>query len=123
MIEAPPQSYIQDVTQKYGLYKFVRFSSEVTAAEWDSEYHQWNVGIEVLAGKEAEFCARYQVKANFLIAGVGQLNEPFWPKINGQESFQGKVMHSARWDWSYDFAGKRVVIIGNGRPLNYTPWR
>ncbi|KAI3584129.1 hypothetical protein IWW34DRAFT_895258 [Fusarium oxysporum f. sp. albedinis] len=107
-------SYIQDVAQKYGLYKFVRFSSEVTAAAWDSESQQWNVAIQVLAGKEAEFCARYSIKASFVIAGVGQLNEPFWPKITGQESFQGKVMHSARWDWSYDFAGKRVGIIGNG---------
>ncbi|KAF5536882.1 monooxygenase [Fusarium phyllophilum] len=107
-------SYIQDVAQKYGLYKFVRFSSEVTAAEWDSKENEWNVGIQVLAGKEAEFCARYTIKTNFLIAGVGQLNEPFWPNITGQESFQGKAMHSARWDWSYDFAGKRVGIIGNG---------
>ncbi|KAF5543994.1 cyclohexanone monooxygenase [Fusarium napiforme] len=107
-------SYIQDVAQKYGLYKFVRFSSEVTAAEWDSDSHEWNVGVNVLAGKEAEFCPKYTIKTNFLIAGVGQLNEPFWPKITGQESFQGKVMHSARWDWSYDFAGKRVGIIGNG---------
>ncbi|KAG5764655.1 hypothetical protein H9Q72_007260 [Fusarium xylarioides] len=107
-------SYIQDVAQKYGLYKFVRFSSEVTAAEWNSESHEWNVGINVLAGKEAEFCARYTIKTNFLIAGVGQLNEPFWPKINDQESFQGKIMHSARWDWGYDFIGKRIGIIGNG---------
>ncbi|KAF5703336.1 4-hydroxyacetophenone monooxygenase [Fusarium mundagurra] len=107
-------SYIQDVAQKYGLYKFVRFGSEVTAAEWNSKANEWNVGIQVLAGKEAEFCARYTIKTNFLIAGVGQLNEPFWPKVSGQESFQGKVMHSARWDWSYDLAGKRVGIIGNG---------
>ncbi|KAG4283432.1 hypothetical protein FPRO06_07811 [Fusarium proliferatum] len=114
LIEAPRQSYIQDVAQKYGLYKFVRFSSEVTAAEWDSESHEWNVSIQVLGGKEAEFCARYTIKTTFLIAGVGQLNEPFWPKITGQESFQGKIMHSARWDWSFDFTGKRVGIIGNG---------
>ncbi|RBA17605.1 hypothetical protein FPRO05_11320 [Fusarium proliferatum] len=87
---------------------------EVTAAEWDSESHEWNVSIQVLGGKEAEFCARYTIKTTFLIAGVGQLNEPFWPKITGQESFQGKVMHSARWDWSFDFTGKRVGIIGNG---------
>ncbi|CZR49346.1 monooxygenase family protein [Fusarium proliferatum ET1] len=107
-------SYIQDVAQKYGLYKFVRFSSEVTAAEWDSESHEWNVSIQVLGGKEAEFCARYTIKTTFLIAGVGQLNEPLWPKITSQESFQGKIMHSARWDWSFDFTGKRVGIIGNG---------
>nr|RBQ85116.1 hypothetical protein FVER53263_13245 [Fusarium verticillioides] len=116
-------SYIQDVAQKYGLYKFVRFSSEVIAAEWDSDSHQWSVGINVLAGKEAEFCSKYTIKANFLIAGVGQLNEPFWPKITGHESFQGKTMHSARWDWSYDFAGKRVGIIGNGEPLIQEPWK
>jgi cation diffusion facilitator CzcD-associated flavoprotein CzcO len=101
----------------------VRFSSEVTAAEWNSDSHGWNVGVQVIAGKEAEFCSKYTIKAKFLIAGVGQLNEPFWPKITGHESFQGKIMHSARWDWSYDFAGKRVGIIGNGEPLIQEPWK
>lgn len=31
-----------------------------------------------------------------------------------QRRFQGHVVHSARWDHSYDYAGKRIAVIGNG---------
>jgi cation diffusion facilitator CzcD-associated flavoprotein CzcO len=34
--------------------------------------------------------------------------------IPGVEDFGGKLLQSARWDHSYDLAGKRVAIIGTG---------
>lgn len=37
-----------------------------------------------------------------------------WPDIPGLDSFQGKLLHSARWDETYDFQGKTVGIIGSG---------
>lgn len=37
-----------------------------------------------------------------------------WPAIEGLHSFQGKLCHSAKWDDSYDFTGKRVAVIGIG---------
>ena len=42
------------------------------------------------------------------------LNYPKYPDIEGLDEFKGKMMHSARWDWSYDLKGKKVGIIGNG---------
>ncbi|KPM40124.1 hypothetical protein AK830_g6422 [Neonectria ditissima] len=101
-------------TRKYDLYRFVRFSSEVKEAKWDESSKQWKVSVRVLAGKEAEACETYAIDTDFLVAGLGQLNDPYRPEIAGEASFHGKVMHSARWDWSYDLRGKRVGIIGNG---------
>ena len=37
-----------------------------------------------------------------------------YPKIPGIEKFKGKMMHSARWDKSYDFKDKTVAVIGGG---------
>jgi cation diffusion facilitator CzcD-associated flavoprotein CzcO len=48
------------------------------------------------------------------VSGVGQLNLPHYPEIEGLDDFKGKLMHSARWDWSYPLEGKRIGIIGNG---------
>lgn len=48
------------------------------------------------------------------MSGVGQLNLPHYPEIEGLDDFKGKLMHSARWDWSYPLEGKRIGIIGNG---------
>lgn len=69
----------------------------------------------MLSGKEAEACGNYTIKAGFVAAGLGQLSEPYRPEIAGEAEFRGKIMHSARWDWSCDLSGKRVGIIGNGR--------
>lgn len=49
-----------------------------------------------------------------LISGVGQLNRPAFPKIDGLDSFKGAAFHSARWDHAVDLAGKSVAVIGNG---------
>lgn len=39
---------------------------------------------------------------------------PKWPDIPGLDKFQGKILHSAVWDKSYDYRGKRVAVLGNG---------
>ena len=36
------------------------------------------------------------------------------PQIEGIDRYQGKIMHSATWDNSYDLKGKRVAVIGGG---------
>ncbi len=52
--------------------------------------------------------------ANFVFNGQGVLVEPNIPAIPGLASFQGKVMHTAQWDPSYQVAGKRVAVVGCG---------
>lgn len=51
---------------------------------------------------------------DYLVSGVGQLNNPYYPKIPGLETFKHKIMHSARWDWTHSLEGKKVGIIGSG---------
>jgi hypothetical protein len=36
------------------------------------------------------------------------------PEIEGIETFQGEIFHSARWNHDVDLAGKRVAVIGTG---------
>jgi cation diffusion facilitator CzcD-associated flavoprotein CzcO len=42
------------------------------------------------------------------------LNNWKWPDVEGLHDFQGQLMHSAKWDHSVNFQGKRVGIIGTG---------
>ncbi|KAI2669725.1 hypothetical protein CBS147355_9719 [Penicillium roqueforti] len=37
-----------------------------------------------------------------------------WPGIKGMEDFKGKLMHTAKWDQTYDWSNKKVAVIGNG---------
>lgn len=37
-----------------------------------------------------------------------------WPDIPGLHSFAGDLIHTARWPENYDYADKKVAVIGNG---------
>ncbi|PKX99987.1 FAD/NAD(P)-binding domain-containing protein [Aspergillus campestris IBT 28561] len=106
--------YLIHVAQKYRLYRYIRFNSAVDAARWDEDSHTWRVQVSVGGAKDGQFVSSYELTSDFLVSAVGQLNLPQWPSLPGLDDFTGKVMHSARWDWTYDWADKRVAIIGNG---------
>jgi cation diffusion facilitator CzcD-associated flavoprotein CzcO len=98
------QKYILHCTDKYKIRPFIKFDSEVVSTRFDEMTGIWTV--ETAAGQS--FTAR------FLVAAMGPLANPAMPAINGLDSFQGKVMHSARWDHSFDFEGKKVGVVGTG---------
>ncbi|PWY69106.1 flavin-binding monooxygenase [Aspergillus heteromorphus CBS 117.55] len=112
--DIPQDEYLTGVAENYGLYRYIRFSSTVKEARWDGHYLQWKVKVAVVGAKESEYQDEYELTTDFLVSAVGQLNEPSYPNIPGLESFSGEMMHSARWDWRYDFQDKRIGVIGNG---------
>jgi len=85
----------------------------VVEACWDDNNNKWRTLIKRF-GQEKEMGEDYTVTSDFLVSAVGQLNTPKYPQITGLEAFEGKTMHSARWDWDYNIQGKRVGIIGTG---------
>jgi len=107
-------TYLVNVAQKWGLFHYIRFNTVVDEARWDETSKTWQTSVSVTGGKDAEFSPSYTITSNILVSGVGQLNQPYYPKIDGIDSFKGKIMHSARWDRSYDYAGKKIALIGNG---------
>ncbi|KAK1059458.1 hypothetical protein LTR74_012594 [Friedmanniomyces endolithicus] len=108
-------AYLIRVAQEYKLYPHIRFNTTVEEARWDDELKKWRTKVTTPKGsKEAEFSPEYEIKSDFLVSAVGQLNQPAWPKIQGLDDFSGKKMHSARWDWSYDLTDKKIALIGNG---------
>ncbi|KAK4624563.1 FAD-binding monooxygenase ktnD [Fulvia fulva] len=108
-------AYLQRVAQEYKLLQHFRFNTEVKDATWDESEKKWRVNVKTASGsKEAEYNPEYEIKTDFLVSAVGQLNVPQWPEIEGIEKFEGKKMHSARWDWSHDVTGKKIALVGNG---------
>ncbi len=43
-------------------------------------------------------------QCDVLVSASGALNEWKWPTIPGLHDFKGKLMHSAKWDESYDYS-------------------
>ncbi|MFN0095705.1 MAG: flavin-containing monooxygenase [Dehalococcoidia bacterium] len=101
-------AYIEHIATKYGVRDTVRFNTEVVGATWDEATAEWVVRLR------SPFSVDETIRVNGIISGVGLLDRPVLPEIEGRDSFQGKMFHTARWDHSYDYAGKRVGVIGTG---------
>ena len=97
------QAYAEEITDRYQLRPNLRLSEGARSAVWDEDAQKWHVTTQ--SGE--------QIDADILVGALGQLNRPQWPDIEGRESFAGASMHSARWDHSVSWEGKRVGVIGS----------
>ena len=95
------QEYCEQVARKHGIYEQTEFGKELT----ESHYKD--------GGWDLTFTDGSNVRADFLISGIGGLHVPSYPAIEGQDTFAGNSFHSAKWDHSDDLTGKRVAVIGS----------
>ncbi|KAL4995553.1 hypothetical protein BDV10DRAFT_196629 [Aspergillus recurvatus] len=101
--------YWKHVSAKYGCEKYIKFKHRVVSATWDNDRSKWTLQVQNLDSGEI-----IEDQCDVLVSASGALNEWKWPSIPGLHDFKGKLMHSANWDESYDYGGKRVAVIGNG---------
>ncbi len=96
--------YLHEVARELGVDRLIETGTEVSACRWDDARCRWNVSTAAGGGYEADA----------LIIATGQLHQPSIPTIDGVDSFAGHSFHSARWDHDYEFAGKRIAVVGTG---------
>lgn len=96
--------HIEDMTEKFGIERRIRFGVEVNGLEFDDKTGTWTVQTK---GRES-------FRARTVVLASGPLPDHKWPDIRGLDTYQGHKIHSARWDHDYDFSGKRVAVIGTG---------
>ncbi|MEU7532357.1 FAD-dependent oxidoreductase [Saccharothrix sp. NPDC042600] len=49
-----------------------------------------------------------------LVNATGTWTRPFWPRYPGQETFQGRQLHSSQYRGPEEFAGEHVIVVGGG---------
>lgn len=111
------KAYLEHCADRYHLRPHLRFGTTVTALRWDEEAGAWDLDVNggAAGGGETE-------RFDIVVSATGQLSRPRWPDIDGLDTFDGPVFHSAEWDHSVDLAGKRVASIGNGASaVQYVP--
>ncbi|MDP1775443.1 MAG: NAD(P)/FAD-dependent oxidoreductase, partial [Moraxellaceae bacterium] len=96
--------YVQHLVSAFELKPLIRFQQNVSSLLFNEVKNYWEVSTD--AGKV--------YRARSVVMASGGLANPSYPAIDGIDSFQGHTIHSARWDHDYDFAGKRVAVIGSG---------
>jgi cation diffusion facilitator CzcD-associated flavoprotein CzcO len=97
------QAYIKQVADESGTLDRFVFDTALQDAAWDDAAQRWTVRTD--AGTWV---------SRTLVVAAGGLSAPKLPEIEGLETFQGEIFHSARWDHAVDLAGKRVAVIGTG---------
>jgi cation diffusion facilitator CzcD-associated flavoprotein CzcO len=95
--------YMEDCAKKYGILPHCRFQTEIKSAAWDEERACWLL----------TFGSGETFEADVVVSAIGMFNELAAPAIQGLDSFAGKVIHSARWDWQHSLAGETVAVIGS----------
>jgi cation diffusion facilitator CzcD-associated flavoprotein CzcO len=95
--------YLEDVTDRYGLRRHIRFGADLSEARWDAGAARWRLST-----------SRGALSADVLVSAAGPLSAPALPDVSGLETFPGEVFHSARWNHDYDLAGQRVAVVGTG---------
>jgi len=94
--------YFQRVAEKYDVLKYISFNQEITSAHYDDGV--WS--IETASGEKTT--------ADILIAACGPLHRWSYPEIEGIDSFEGEMFHSAGWDHDVELADKRIGVVGTG---------
>ncbi|CAG9953721.1 unnamed protein product [Clonostachys rosea f. rosea IK726] len=100
--------YMHEVADKYDCKKYIKLQHSVQSATWNEGNGKWDLKIKDASG------SIIGDEADVFINASGVLNNWKWPSIKGIDKYQGKLVHSARWDESYDFAGKKTAVIGIG---------
>lgn len=100
--------YLEHCADKYDLRRHIKFDTTLTEMKWIAERQVWEVSTKS-NDVEKKFYAR------FIMAGYGPLSNASYPTdIEGIDKFEGQMCHTAEWDKSIDFQGKRVAVIGTG---------
>jgi cation diffusion facilitator CzcD-associated flavoprotein CzcO len=98
------QGYLLGLVAKHDLRRHLRLDTTIVEARFDDARGRWTL----TDSRGGTFTARV------VLACMGGLIDPALPPIPGITAFSGRIMHTARWDNSYDLAGKRVAVIGTG---------
>ncbi|KAF2638749.1 FAD/NAD(P)-binding domain-containing protein [Massarina eburnea CBS 473.64] len=103
------QKYFESFAERHGSKKYMKLNSKIEEARWDDAEGIWALGIKNPQNGEVR-----KEWAHVFVNGSGILNTWKWPDIEGLHDFKGPVLHSAHWDHSVDFKGKKAAVIGVG---------
>ena len=99
------ESWMHYVTVALDLRKDIQLNTRIASAQYNEDTRRWTVKTE--AGET--------IDTQFLITCCGMLSAPMNEIFPGQDSFNGRIFHTARWPREpVELEGKKVGVIGIG---------
>lgn len=103
--------YLREVIAENDLAGNIRYNTTITRCSWSSAERKWTVETRASNGTEAK---TYRCTFLWMCQGYYDHQNPYLPQWPGMEDFKGDLIHAQKWDETYDYAGKQVVVIGSG---------
>ncbi|MDD9969387.1 MAG: NAD(P)/FAD-dependent oxidoreductase [Myxococcales bacterium] len=109
------QAYARQLADRFRFSDKALFHTLVTGLRWHEADKRWRITTN----------RGDLIRARFVVMAGGVLNMPKLPGVPGIDGFEGKIFHTARWDYGYTggdwrrpeldkLGGKRVAILGTG---------
>jgi monooxygenase len=105
------RNYVTETATRNGIDGHIRFQQRVIAASWESATARWTVDVAVGPSGETR---RYVCRFLMMCTGYYRYDHGYRPSFEGEEDFAGDIIHPQQWPETYDYTGKRVVVIGSG---------
>jgi monooxygenase len=108
------RDYLRETVDENGLGSLIRLRHKVLSAHWSSGDARWTLQVQV-TDADGQVVIR-EIATNWVFAGTGyyRYDEGYTPHFAGRQDFAGDILHPQHWPEDYDYAGKRVVVIGSG---------
>ena len=103
------KAYIEETVQEYGLGAKITLNQKVISAAWDSASALWSVQVQT-----GDHTHEIQCRFLQLCCGYYNYDSAYKPEYPGEDRFHGPVIHPQFWDPEFDYADKRIVVIGSG---------
>ncbi|MFN7133188.1 MAG: flavin-containing monooxygenase, partial [Myxococcales bacterium] len=104
-------AYLRETAAEFGIDRRVRLHHRVLGASWSTRDARWRVEVERTdTGESTTFECRWL----FCAGGYYRYDQGYAPSFEGAERFRGRIVHPQHWPEDFDYAGKRVLVIGSG---------
>ncbi len=99
------ERWMHYVADRLDLRRDIQFNTTIVSAHYNDGTGRWTIRTD----------KGQVIDARFLVTCCGMLSAPLSSLFPGQETFKGRLFHTARWPNEFiDLAGKRVGVVGIG---------
>ncbi|QKG72094.1 flavin-containing monooxygenase [Erythrobacter mangrovi] len=106
--------YMGEVIEENGIGDHIFYGHRITACSYSRDDDLWTVEATRLEdGAELRFTCNFL----WMCQGYYDHEKPYIPpewSEKGLADYKGDFVHAMQWDPDYDYAGKRVLVIGSG---------
>src|SRR5690606_17051794 len=104
-------AYLRETVEEHGIAPHIRFHHHVKRASWSSETARWTVEIE---RSDTSSTTTLTCRHLFLGTGYYRYDQGYRPRFEGEERFDGQLVHPQHWPEDLEYRDKKVVVIGSG---------